>query len=128
MTPRVLVLDNDSSLAELLELALGRGGCEARVHRRAETAEAELRREGADFLVLDLNLGGGHSGERLARRWAEEGILPPFLLLTGTPEDPRLAGLVDLPGFHGVQAKPFSILALVETIRGVCASIGEARA
>ncbi|MDP6849600.1 MAG: hypothetical protein QGH51_07530 [Planctomycetota bacterium] len=115
MTPRVLVLDNDLSLRELLALALGRVDCEAVLCAHAQEAEELL--ESADFLLLDLNLSEGNSGEQLALHWHSKGILPPFLMVTGTPDDARVASLESLPTFHGVVAKPFSILELVEQVR-----------
>ncbi len=122
MKPRVLVLDNDASLGELLALALERGGVEPRVVSRATEAEEVLQDGAVDFLVLDLNLGGGDSGERLALRWHEAGLLVPFLMLTGTPLDERLSLLEGLPGFRGVLAKPFSVLELARHVRQGCAS------
>ncbi len=121
MSPRVLVLDNDSALGELLALAFQRGGLEPEVCRSSAEAEQALRGARADFLVLDLNLGGGDSGEQLAHRWSLEGLLPPFLMLTGTPLDPRLEQVRGLAQFRGVIAKPFSLLELAERIRAEAA-------
>ncbi|MBC8329897.1 MAG: hypothetical protein ISR76_02155 [Planctomycetes bacterium] len=127
MSHRVLVLDNDPSLGELLALALRRSGLRPLVLSASADAETVMTEEGADFLVLDLNLGAGDSGDRLARRWAGAGILPPFLILTGTPLDERLDSLRGLPEFRGVLAKPFSLVALADEIRAGCgpARLGE---
>ncbi|HJM40557.1 MAG TPA: hypothetical protein QGG59_10640 [Planctomycetota bacterium] len=115
MTPRVLVLDNDSSLRDLLTLALGRVDCEAVPCAHAAAAEEML--PSVDFLLLDLNLSEGNSGEQLALRWQEMSILPPFLLVTGAPDDARIQCLESIPSFRGVVSKPFSILELVEQVR-----------
>lgn len=127
MTPRVLVLDNDAALGQLLGLVLARGGLEPLVVARADAAERRLRAGGIDFLLLDLNLASGRSGERLALEWERAGILPPFLIVTGTPSDERLAGLAGLPSFQGVVAKPFSVVELAERIRAGCASFSPLR-
>jgi DNA-binding response OmpR family regulator len=128
MTPRVLVLDNDDSIGELLALALRRASLQPTVVARADEAEAVLRERAAEFLLLDLNLGAGDSGERLAQRWDHEGILPPFLVLTGTPHDERLVELDGVPGFQGVVAKPFSILDLADRVRRGCGGAAEQEA
>ena len=118
MSTRVLAVDNDLALRKLLEQALRRAGFEPRVVRQASEAEALLRAGEADFLLLDLNLGSGQSGDVVAERWRQDGLLPPFLVLTGAPEDPRLDALRAMPGFQGVLAKPFSVLELMRLLPG----------
>ncbi|HEX9794699.1 MAG TPA: response regulator [Planctomycetota bacterium] len=119
MSPAVLVLDNDRALRDLLVLAVGRAGVPVCAAADAEEAERVLRAGGIGLLLLDLHLGGGRSGHQLARAWEQAGLLPQFLVVTGTPEDPALAELDRMPGFRGVIAKPFSVLELAERARAL---------
>lgn len=112
---KILVLDNDRSMRELFALALRMQGLESVTVGTVEEAEAALPDVAA--LLLDFHLGGGHSGAVVARRWAAEGRLPPFWLVTGTPEDPEVRGLSDLPPLRAVIGKPFSLLAFAREVK-----------
>jgi hypothetical protein len=85
---RVLILDNDRGMREL-----------------------------SGAVLMDFHLGGGHSGAAVARRWAAEGRLPPFWLVTGTPEDEEVRALADLPQLRAVVGKPFSLLAFAREVK-----------
>ncbi|MCH2112592.1 MAG: hypothetical protein MK213_07015 [Planctomycetes bacterium] len=125
MTQNVLILDNDQALRQLLELAMRQGGIQPITCALASEAEPLLQNGSIQFMLLDLNLAAGESGEVLAQSWHAAGCLPPFFMVTGTPDDPRLNCLEAFPEFRGVIAKPFSILELVEQVRGACAPILE---
>ncbi len=118
MTATVLVLDNDPHVRQLLTLALERGGMRVLCCRSGEEARRTLCDRAVDFMILDLNLGGGDSGELLAAEWTAAGCAPPFFMLTGMPDDPRVGALEGLSPFRGVIAKPFSVVALVDRVRG----------
>ena len=117
MNIQILILDNDKAMRQLLALSVRREGCRAHTSANSDQAEAQLRQGGIDFLLLDLNLGGGGSGEKLAERWAQDNLLPPFYVVTGTPDDHRLATLEGLSQFRGVIAKPFPVLELCGKIK-----------
>ncbi|MFQ5748660.1 MAG: response regulator [Planctomycetota bacterium] len=117
MKPTVLVLDNDPSLQDFFRFALERLELRVVAVGSREEAEPELRAGRVALLLLDLNLGGGASGVTLVRTWRAAGLLPAFLVITGTPDDSRLEELQGVPGFQGVVAKPFEILELGQRIR-----------
>lgn len=106
---RILVLDNDRAMRELLCEALRRGGHQALPAGRADEAESLLAEEPVDGMLLDLNLGGGHTGASLVERWSAASRLAPFLIVTGTPEHPELDALGRIDSFRGVVAKPFDL-------------------
>lgn len=112
----VLVVDNDPDLCRLLEIALTRVGLVVRATGDAAEAEAVLEEPGALAVLMDLNLGAGQSGPELLLGWAERHSLPPCWMVTGTPDDPRLAALAGLAEFQRVIAKPFSVLELADEI------------
>ncbi|MCH2101069.1 MAG: response regulator [Planctomycetes bacterium] len=115
---RLLVLDNDYSMRSLLALAVERGGHE--VVQAGTVDEAEVALDAAagpvDGMLLDLHLGGGHSGVSVVARWRASQRLTRFLVVTGTPEDPSLAELEGDEFFQGVLAKPFSIEDLLQRV------------
>ncbi len=127
MKPTVLVLDNDPSLQDFFRFALERLGLRVVAVGSREEAEPELRAGRVALLLLDLNLGGGSSGVGLVRLWRGAGLLPEFLVITGTPGDPRLEELQGVPGFQGVVGKPFEILELGERIRKLACGRPESR-
>jgi DNA-binding response OmpR family regulator len=104
------VLDNDRSMRGLLALALERGGHEVVQAGTVDEADVALAEGVAvDGMLLDLHLGGGHSGVSVVERWSESKQLAPFLVVTGTPEDASLANLDREELFQGVLGKPFMI-------------------
>lgn len=123
---KVLVLDNDRTMRELLAMALQRMGVEG--IPAASLAEAEAVLGEVDGLLLDFHLGAGYSGAEVARRWAEEGRLPPFWLVTGVPEEVEVKGLSGLRELMGVVGKPFSLLELAgeveSTLRKLAPPLG----
>lgn len=112
---KILILDNDRSMRELVALALRLQEVESLAVGTVEEAESALGEVTA--LLMDFHLGGGHSGAAVARRWAAEGRLPTFWLVTGTPEDEEVLGLADLPQLRGVVGKPFSLLAFAKEVK-----------
>ena len=125
--PSVLVLDNDAPLRTLLRAALGKH-CDLRLCSHAAEAEQALLSGGVSVLLLDLHLGGGHSGDVLALDWARRGLLPPFLVLTGMAEDPRLKALIGLSEYGGLIAKPFSVADLIAQVLRLATPAKEQRA
>jgi DNA-binding response OmpR family regulator len=112
---KVLVLDNDRSMRELVAHALRLQEVECVAVGTVEEAEAVLA--GATAVLMDFHLGGGHSGAAVVRRWAAEGRMPPFWLVTGTPEDEEVRSLVDLPQLRAVVGKPFSLLSFAREVK-----------
>ncbi len=107
---KVVVLDNDRMMRDLLAMALQMQQLEVLPAGTVEEAEAALPE--AQALLMDFHLGGGQDGAAVARRWASEGRLPPFWLVTGTPDDPAVQGLRELRQLQEVVGKPFSLLRL----------------
>lgn len=123
--PRVLVLDNDRQMRELLGFALRRRGLEVLACAGVEEAEAALAE--ADALLLDFHLGEGHSGAELARRWSSESRLPSLWLVTGMPEDPEVRALEQLPELVEVVGKPFSVIGLAEGVEDTLRRLAPSR-
>jgi two-component system, OmpR family, phosphate regulon response regulator PhoB len=65
---RVLVVEDEPAIAELIALNLRHQGFEVMVAADAEAAQAQIDRVLPDLVVLDWMLPGA-SGVQLARRW-----------------------------------------------------------
>ncbi|MCZ6553402.1 MAG: response regulator [SAR324 cluster bacterium] len=126
MTPIVLVLDNDSSLRDLLRMVLEGAGLEVVTAATEDEARAVVAERPVDLLLLDLNLGEGGCGSVLVESWTPAGCLPPIFLVTGTPDDQRLETIEASPAFRGLWAKPFSLLDLARAATEAAAPMDEA--
>jgi len=114
---RILVVDDEASITELLGLALRYEGFEvatAADGRRALAAATDFRPE---LIVLDIMLPD-YDGFEVARRLSAQGQRIPILFLTArdTTED-KVRGLT--LGGDDYVTKPFSIEELIARIRAI---------
>lgn len=114
---KILVVDNDPGMRNLLAMAFRHEGLETHLTDDVEEAEGFLRSGSCAALLMDFHLGAGASGAQLLAVWGKEAEMPPFWLVTGTPEEADIAPLQAMQAFQGVIAKPFSILDLVAAVR-----------
>lgn len=117
MTPRVLVVEDDEAIRELLLLHLSHAGFEVLPAADAESAW-ELVGD-ADAVVLDWMLPGQSGLEWLARlRRQESAESTPVLLLTARASEPdKVVGLDT--GADDYLVKPFSSAELVARLRAL---------
>lgn len=111
---KILIVDDDRDLVDLLHFALHRAGFEARTAYDGPTAVKLLEDDEPDLVVLDVNLGAWNGFELLKdiRRHSQV----PVIMLTGLhTEDEKVRGL-DL-GADDYMTKPFSHRELVARIR-----------
>ena len=114
---KVLVVDDEPLLGELLTIALGREGWHVCTAWDGRSAVAAATREPPDLAVLDIALPDT-DGLTLMHDLRARIPRLPVLLLTGraTPED-RIAGLAQ--GGDDYVTKPFSLEELVLRLRGL---------
>ncbi|MDQ6804779.1 MAG: response regulator transcription factor [Actinomycetota bacterium] len=114
---RVLVVDDEVKLANLLQRRLQREGVGVDV---AASGEAALERAGAtqyDAIVLDLMLPGV-DGFETCRRLRAEGVWSPTLMLTARNDvEDRIRGLDS--GADDYMIKPFSLEELLARLRAL---------
>ncbi|HWF50763.1 MAG TPA: response regulator transcription factor [Solirubrobacteraceae bacterium] len=114
---RVLVVDDEVKLANLLQRRLQREGVGVDV---AASGEAALERAGAtqyDAIVLDLMLPGV-DGFETCRRLRAEGVWSPTLMLTARNDvEDRIRGLDS--GADDYMTKPFSLEELLARLRAL---------
>jgi len=116
---RVLVVEDEVAIAELLAINLRHAGYDTRVAHSAEDAVTEVERQLPDLAIVDWMLPGA-SGLQLAQRWrdaARTRELPIIMLTARTSEADRVAGLD--AGADDYLVKPFSMNELCARIRAV---------
>ncbi len=116
---RVLVVEDESAIAELIAINLRHAGHEVTLATTAAQAHDEVSRALPDLVVLDWMLPG-ESGLALARRWradARTRELPLILLTARAEEADKVAGLD--AGADDYLSKPFSTSELLARIRAV---------
>ncbi|WP_309117929.1 response regulator transcription factor [Saccharothrix sp.] len=127
MTPaRILVVDDDQYLADLVATALRYDGFEAAVALSGQEARARTRAFAPDLIVLDVMLPDG-SGVDLCRDLRRAGHHVPVVFLTArdATED-RISGLT--AGGDDYVTKPFSLEELVLRVHAVLRRTRPARA
>src|SRR5258706_15236913 len=94
-TPRILVVDDQPSIAGLMSQLLSMRGYDVATAANAEQAEAEVRRQLPDLILSDVMMPG-KSGYDFCRGLKENPAtrLIPFVLITGLSErEDRVRGI-----------------------------------
>ncbi len=114
---KILVVDDDKRLRELLQRYLGEQGFFVRAAENAEAMDKALARDSFDLLVLDLMLPG-EDGLSICRRLrANDAQLAIVMLTAKGDEIDRIVGLE--MGADDYLPKPFSPRELVARIQAV---------
>jgi two-component system phosphate regulon response regulator OmpR len=114
---RVLVVDDDGRLRELLPRYLGAQGVDVLVAADAGTMTKLLARETVDIVILDLMLPG-EDGLAVCRRLRGTGETVPIIMLTAKGDEvDRILGLE--MGADDYLPKPFNPRELVARINAV---------
>ncbi|WP_175084614.1 response regulator transcription factor [Candidatus Frankia nodulisporulans] len=114
---RVLVVDDETTLAELLSMALRYEGWEVRSAGDGRTALRLAREFRPDAVVLDIMLPDMDGLEVLRRLRAESPDVPVLFLTARDAVEDRVAGLT--AGGDDYVTKPFSLEELVARLRGL---------
>ena len=115
--PKVLIVDDDQDIRQLLNVRLRRQGYETAFATDAITAVSVARREAPDVIVLDLGLPGGEGYvvmERL-RALASVGAVPVVVVSGRDAATNRERSL--LAGADAFVPKPIDMDALTTAIR-----------
>ncbi|HWO13850.1 MAG TPA: response regulator, partial [Polyangiaceae bacterium] len=81
MQTRILVIDDDRDMCELLEESLGRAGYQVTWRTRGEEGLDLLRDQDFDVIITDINLDG-QSGLDLCQRFTENRPDTPVIVIT----------------------------------------------
>jgi two-component system, OmpR family, phosphate regulon response regulator PhoB len=116
---RVLVVEDEAAIAEMLEIVLRHAGYDVSVVHSAEEARAAVDKELPTIVVLDWMLPG-QSGTALCRQWRTQQRtrdLPVVMLTARADEADQVYGLE--AGADDYITKPLSPKSLVARIRAV---------
>jgi two-component system phosphate regulon response regulator PhoB len=117
--PRILIVEDEPAIAELIAVNLRHGGFAPVVAEDSVSAQRELDAVLPDAILLDWMLPG-QSGIALARHWRKQARTKsiPILMLTARGDEPdKVAGLD--AGADDYITKPFSTQELLARIRAV---------
>ena len=120
---KILVVDDDVRLRDLLTRYLGEQGFEVAALPDARDLDRKLQRDPPRLLVLDLMLPG-EDGLAVCRRLRAAGEMVPIIMLTAKGEDvDRIVGLE--MGADDYLPKPFNPRELVARIHAVLRRDGD---
>ena len=114
---RVLVVDDEHTLTDLLQMALQYEGWEVRGAATGRQALAVAREFKPDAVVLDIMLPDIDGLQVMNRMRADGGEVPVLFLTAKDSLDDRVAGLT--AGGDDYVTKPFSLEELVARLRGL---------
>ncbi len=116
---KILVVEDESAIAELIAINLRHAGYAVVVAASAEAAQAEVDRALPSLVLLDWMLPG-QSGVALARRWRADLRTRdlPLIMLTARAEETDMVQGLDA-GADDYLTKPFSPKTLLARIRAV---------
>ena len=116
-TPKILIVDDDPRLRDLLRRYLGENGFNVLVSENVEAMKRLWVREHFDVLILDLMMPG-EDGLAILKRLRAEKDMTPVIMLTARGEDvDRILGL-EL-GADDYLGKPFNPRELLARIHAV---------
>ena len=125
MPAKILIVDDDPDMVELLQLALTEAGYSACTAATGTEALAEAQRSSPDLVILDLllpEMNGFGVCESLRRNPATASV--PIIMTTVLPgQFPRLVGLET--GVNVYFNKPFQTQELVSCVDGLLAGSGK---
>ncbi|MFS8137158.1 MAG: phosphate regulon transcriptional regulator PhoB, partial [Thermomonas sp.] len=119
MQKRILIVDDEPAIRDMVAYALRKGDFEPAHAGDAREAQASISERVPDLILLDWMLPGT-SGLELARRWRREALtrdIPIIMLTARGEENDRVGGLE--AGVDDYVVKPFSARELLARIRAV---------
>lgn len=124
MSERVLIIEDDSAMQELLRMTVNSGGYEAIIAGSAEEGMGIIGDQRPDLVLLDWMLPG-ISGPELLKRLRKDssfGAIPVIMLTAKATEQNTVQGLES--GADDYIAKPFSTKELLSRIKALLRRIG----
>jgi two-component system, OmpR family, response regulator ResD len=112
----ILVVDDEPTICEVVELYLQREGYTVLIARDGHQALAIVEQQRPDLIILDLMLPG-MTGLEITRRLRLDGHIPIIMLTARTEETDRVVGL-EL-GADDYVTKPFSPRELVARVKAI---------
>jgi PAS domain S-box-containing protein len=122
---RVLVMDDEPTIRELLSLLLERAGFRPSIAEDGEEAlklfAEALKADPFRLAILDLTIPNGLGGVETTRLLLEQDPKLPIIVCSGYSNDPVMANYRDY-GFKGRLHKPFTNDQLLQALQDITAS------
>lgn len=114
---KILIIEDDESIAELIEFNVQKNGYKTAKTDSAERALKMLQKEQFDLILLDLMLTGMEGTEfcKIFRRDSSQKQIP-IIMLTARSEDADIVSGLDI-GANDYMTKPFSPRVLIARIK-----------
>ena len=112
---RILVVDDEPPIRKLLRVGLGSQGYAISEAPNAKVAIELIEAEKPDLVLLDLGLPG-MSGHELLRKWRDDGLDIPVVILSSRTDEAGIVQALEL-GADDYVTKPFGMNELVARIR-----------
>jgi two-component system OmpR family response regulator len=119
-TPRVLVVDDEEHITELLSMGLSMAGFEVERAATGRAALAAIERQRPDLVVLDVmlpDLDGFTVAKRLRQTEGAGTRVPVIFLTARDATTDKIEGL--RLGSDDYMTKPFSVAELIERVKAV---------
>jgi DNA-binding response OmpR family regulator len=116
VTGRILIVDDEPGIPDVVSYALKNEGYEADTVESGEKALDALGRDSYDLLILDLMMPGT-SGLEVCRKLRKDNRIPILMLTAKDAELDRVLGLEI--GADDYVTKPFSVPELVSRVRAM---------
>ena len=114
---RALVVDDEANLSELLRMAMGNEGWDARTASKGQEALNIIREFAPDLLILDIMMPGLDGMEVLKRVRATGNDVPVLFLTARDAVQDRIAGIS--AGGDDYVTKPFNLEEVIVRLRGM---------
>ena len=114
-TVKILVVDDEPPIRKLLRVGLGSEGYAVAEASNGKIALEQVKAERPDLILLDLGLPD-IAGHELLRRWRDEGLDLPVLILSSRTDEAGIVKALEL-GADDYVTKPFGMNELVARIR-----------
>jgi len=121
---RILLVDDDRELIDLLAFALRRAGLDPIASHDAQSALRQFEERRPDLVVLDINLGA-LSGLDVLKELRKRSSLPVIMLTALDSEEDKVRGLE--AGADDYLTKPFSHRELIARIKAQLRRSGQER-
>ena len=113
-TPRILVVEDNALILELIVETLDEAGYDVDYAETADAAAALLEADGYQLLVTDVHMPGKLNGLDLAERAQNHEPPLPVVVVTARPD---VVGRFNQSGIHGTAlVKPFLLADLVQVV------------
>ena len=114
---KILVVDDDARIRDLLRRYLSQQGFDVLLAEDARALQRIMQRETVDLLVLDVMLPG-EDGLSICKRLRSEGVRTPIIMLTAKGEDTdRITGLeIGADDYLGKPFNPRELLARIQAV------------